>query len=77
MDPRQFLAYKAALASESQVIGLMADKIKNIFISHVREDDSGLSDLKDLAATHGLDIHDRSITFEKSNAAKDSDYIKQ
>jgi hypothetical protein len=55
----------------------MANEIKNVFISHVHEDDEGLGDLKDLAAKHGLDVRDSSITSEKPNAAKDPDYIKQ
>ncbi len=55
----------------------MAGDIKNVFISHVHEDDEGLGDLKDLVAQHGLEIRDSSITSEKPNAAKDPDYIKQ
>ncbi len=55
----------------------MSDKIKNVFISHLHEDDDGLAKLKDLAAKHGLQIRDSSITAEKPNLAKDPDYIKQ
>jgi hypothetical protein len=55
----------------------MANDIKNVFISHVHEDDAGLGELKELAATHGLDVRDSSITSEKPNAAKDPDYIKK
>jgi ribonuclease BN (tRNA processing enzyme) len=55
----------------------MANDIKNVFISHVHEDDAGLGELKELAAKHGLDVRDSSITSEKPNAAKDPDYIKQ
>ncbi len=55
----------------------MANEIKNVFISHVHEDDEGLGDLKNLVAKHGLDVRDSSITSEKPNAAKDPDYIKQ
>ena len=55
----------------------MANDIKNVFISHVHEDDAGLRDLKDLVAKHGLDVRDGSITSEKPNAAKDPEYIKR
>lgn len=54
----------------------MADEIKNVFISHVHEDDAELVKLKDLVAKHGLQIRDSSITSEKPNRAKDPDYIK-
>lgn len=54
----------------------MADEIKNVFISHVHEDDAGLQDLKALVEKHGLKIRDSSITSEKPNQAKDPDYIK-
>ena len=55
----------------------MANEIKNVFISHIHEDDAGLADLKALVAKHGLDVRDASITSEKPNAAKDPDYIKR
>lgn len=53
----------------------MTDEIKNVFISHIHEDDAGLSDLKELLAKHGLEVRDSSITSEKPNDAKDPDYI--
>lgn len=55
----------------------MSDKIINVFISHIHEDDEGLAKLKDLVSKHGLQIRDSSITAEKPNRAKDPDYIKQ
>lgn len=55
----------------------MANDIKNVFISHIHEDDEGLGDLKELAAKHGLEVRDGSINSEKPNAAKDPEYIKQ
>lgn len=55
----------------------MANDIKNVFISHIHEDDEGLGDLKALVAKHGLEVRDGSINSEKPNAAKDPDYIKQ
>lgn len=55
----------------------MANDIKNVFISHLHEDDEGLGDLKALVAKHGLEVRDGSINSEKPNAAKDPEYIKQ
>lgn len=54
----------------------MADNIKNVFISHIHEDDDGLKDLKGLAGKHGLDVRDGSINSAKPNDAKDPEYIK-
>ena len=39
----------------------MADKIKNLFISHIQEDDNGLQEFKDLVAKSGLTVRDSSI----------------
>jgi len=49
---------------------------KNIFISHIHEDDSKLADLKNLLADHGLNVRDSSINSAKPNNAQDPDYIK-
>ncbi|KKW77438.1 hypothetical protein AAV96_12265 [Acinetobacter sp. AG1] len=49
---------------------------KNIFISHVHEDDDGLKKTKDLMKTKGFDIRDFSINSNKPNSAKAEDYIK-
>lgn len=54
----------------------MADEIKNVFISHVHEDDAGLADLKKLIAKGGLTVRDSSINSSKPNEARDRDYIK-
>lgn len=54
----------------------MADEIKNVFISHVHEDDEGLGKLKDLAKMGGLVVRDSSINSTNPNDAKDHDYIK-
>jgi hypothetical protein len=54
----------------------MAEEIKNVFISHIHEDDAGLDDLKALIAKGGLDVRDASINSSKPNDAKDPDYIK-
>lgn len=49
---------------------------KNVFISHVHEDDAGLQDLKDLVASKGMNIRDASIHAGKENEAKSPDYIR-
>jgi hypothetical protein len=49
---------------------------RNVFISHVHEDDSLLSDLKNLISRAGMDVRDASITDEKPNLAKNEQYIK-
>lgn len=48
---------------------------KNIFISHVHEDDDLLPKLKDLIKHAGMEVRDSSINSDKPNAAKDPDYI--
>ncbi|WP_447965606.1 TIR domain-containing protein [Nitrospira sp. Ecomares 2.1] len=54
----------------------MADK-KNVFISHVHEDDDLLPKLKVLIGRAGMDVRDGSINSEKPNKARSEDYIKQ
>lgn len=55
----------------------MADK-KNIFISHVHEDDDLLPKLKDLVGKAGMEVRDGSINSEKDwNDAKNEEYIKE
>ena len=54
----------------------MAESIKNVFISHVHEDDAGLQKLKDLLSSKGIAIRDSSIHAGKENNAKSTDYIK-
>ncbi|HVI89230.1 MAG TPA: TIR domain-containing protein [Dongiaceae bacterium] len=51
-------------------------KTRNVFISHVHEDDAGLKKLKDLLAPNGMEIRDSSIHKGKFNNAKDPNYIK-
>ena len=52
------------------------DEIRNVFISHVHEDDAALPQLKQLVARKGLALRDGSITSEDPNSAENSDYIK-
>jgi hypothetical protein len=50
---------------------------KNIFISHVHEDDALLPNLKQLIARAGMDARDGSISSDKPNDAQNEDYIKR
>ena len=54
----------------------MAEEIKNVFISHVHEDDDGLGKLKDLLKNNGMEIRDYSISSDNPNNAHSEDYIK-
>lgn len=54
----------------------MADK-KNIFISHVHEDDDLLPKLKDLISNAGMEVRDGSINSDKPNEASNEEYIKR
>ncbi len=55
----------------------MAEDItKNVFISHIHEDDEGLRKLKDLLAKNGMQIRDASIDSSSPNNAKSPEYIK-
>lgn len=54
----------------------MSNEIKNIFISHIHEDDERLGKLKDLLKKSGLEAKDYSINADKPNKAKSEDYIK-
>lgn len=54
----------------------MSDK-KNIFISHVHEDDELLPKLKDLISTSGMEVRDGSINSDKPNTAQNEEYIKR
>ena len=51
-------------------------KEKNIFISHIGEDDSKLKNLKALLEKNGMKIKDYSINSDKPNNAKNEEYIK-
>jgi hypothetical protein len=54
----------------------MENELKNVFISHIHEDDSKLSDLKDLMQKHGIEARDYSVNADKPNRAKSEEYIK-
>lgn len=54
----------------------MADEIRNVFISHIHEDDEGLGKLKELLKNNGMAIRDYSINSDNPNNARSEDYIK-
>ena len=54
----------------------MADETKNVFVSHIHEDDAGLGKLKNLLQKNGMAIRDYSISSDNPNNAKSEDYIK-
>ena len=54
----------------------MSDTTRNVFVSHVHEDDAGLTDLKQLLASHGMTVRDYSIRSDNPNNAHAEDYIK-
>lgn len=49
---------------------------KNVFVSHIHEDDKKVGKLKELLKKQGYEISDYSVTKENSNNAHDDDYIK-
>lgn len=51
-------------------------EMRNIFISHIHEDDRHLAAMKELLADRGLDIRDSSVNASTPNNAEDEDYIK-
>jgi hypothetical protein len=51
-------------------------EMKNVFISHIHEDDSKLAELKDLVSANGVAVRDSSINSAKPNEAQDPEYIK-
>ena len=54
----------------------MSPEIKNVFISHVHEDDSVLKDFKEMLDKNGYQIRDSSINSDKPNQAQSPEYIK-
>lgn len=54
----------------------MADR-KNVFISHVHEDDGLLPKFKELVSKADLDVSDYSINSSNPNEASNENYIKQ
>ena len=54
----------------------MASTTKNVFISHIHEDDAGLGDFRSLLADNGMEVRNYSVTSDKENNAKAPRYIK-
>lgn len=54
----------------------MPSKTKNIFISHIHEDDEGLAKLKELLGRTGITVRDYSINADRPNRAHSESYIK-
>lgn len=54
----------------------MTIQTKNVFVSHVHEDDAGLADLRALLKNNGMAIRDYSINSDNPNNAHSEDYIK-
>lgn len=54
----------------------MSDETKNVFISHVHEDDAGLKKLKELLEKNGIVIRDYSVNSDNPNNAHSEEYIK-
>ena len=51
-------------------------KTKNLFVSHVHEDDKVVGDLKSLLKKNGYSVRDSSIDSSNPNQANDEGYIK-
>lgn len=51
--------------------------IKNVFISHVHEDDALVPDLKGLIERAGMVVRNGSITSDNPNEAQNEEYIKR
>lgn len=54
----------------------MEAQLRNVFISHIHEDDHRLAPLKDLLGASGMEVRDGSINSDKPNEASNEEYIK-
>ena len=54
----------------------MPEQIRNVFISHIHEDDEGIDQIKNLADQYGMTVRNSAVTSESPNSAKDENYIK-
>lgn len=50
--------------------------IRNVFISHIHDDDEGVVRIKKIAKRQGMTVRNGSITADKFNNATNKDYIK-
>ena len=54
----------------------MEAQLRNVFISHIHEDEHRLAPLKDLLGASGMEVRDGSINSDKPNEASNEEYIK-
>ena len=54
----------------------MSSDARNLFISHIHEDDEGIGKIKELAERHGMTVRNGSVTSDRPNMATSEDYIK-
>ncbi|NEQ53438.1 MAG: TIR domain-containing protein [Leptolyngbya sp. SIO3F4] len=54
----------------------MSSDTKNVFISHIHEDDDRINPLKELLSSNGREVRDSSVNSSNPNEAKSEDYIK-
>ena len=54
----------------------MTNDTRNLFISHIHEDDEGIGKVKEIAERHGMTVRNGSVTSARPNAATSEDYIK-
>jgi MTH538 TIR-like domain (DUF1863) len=62
--------------ADQQGLSVMADPIRNVFVSHIHEDDADIAALKELLSKNGCEIRDSSVNSTDPNEANDPDYIK-
>lgn len=54
----------------------MPGDIRNVFVSHIHEDDEGIVKIKDIAKKQGMTVRNGSVTSDRPNSATDENYIK-
>ena len=54
----------------------MPDDTRNVFVSHIHEDDDGLGKLKSLLGANGMTVRDYSVNSDNPNNAHSESYIK-
>ena len=54
----------------------MREQIRNLFISHIHEDDGGIDQIKNLTGGHGMIVRNGSVTSDRPNSAEAENYIK-
>ena len=54
----------------------MSDDIRNVFISHIHEDDESIAKIKGIAEKQGITVRNGSVTSDRPNSATNEDYIK-